>query len=326
MGVITIKPSMKEESIHPRVGIVLVNLNSYNDTSICIKSLRSITYPNVEIIVVDNGSKDDSGSQLREKYPGVTHLRSEENLGFTGGNNLGIQYGLLAGCEHILLLNNDTIVTSGFLEPLVEQLEKNWKIAAVGGKIYYAPSVRNGAKDVLWYAGSYRKWHSGFSHYGIEAKDRGQYNSAKEVPYACGCLMLMRGSVIKEIGMLSDEYFIYWEEADWCERARKAGYISYYEPKSVIYHNFKSSHLGKETPFYNYLQSRNAFIYSQKHNRGLRLLQFWSLYPVVTLYRILQDLRFKNLRGGKAILWGIYDFFRGYRGKSGLKERGLLKQ
>src|ERR1035441_8653745 len=101
---------MIKQSELPRIGIVLVNLNSYDDTSICIESLQSITYSNVEIIVVDNGSKDDSGFQLREEFPEFTHLRSEENLGFTGGNNLGIQHGLLAGCQHILLLNNDTIV------------------------------------------------------------------------------------------------------------------------------------------------------------------------------------------------------------------------
>jgi len=317
---------MIEQSEFPSIAIVLVNLNSYEDTLLCIESLQTITYPNIEIILVDNGSKDYSGTRLLEKFPCVTYLRSDENLGFTGGNNLGIDYALKSGCKHILLLNNDTTVTPGFLEPLVDRLETDPKIAAVGGKIYYAPSARNGSTNILWYAGSYRKWHSGFSHYGVDKQDQGDFDIAAEVPYACGCLMLMRGDTIRQIGSLSNEYFIYWEEADWCERAREAGYVSFYEPKSVINHNFKSSNLGKETPFHNYLQFRNAFIFSSKHHRGLRRVQFLLFYPVLALYRLIQDLRFNNTRGAKAIVWGIFDYFRGYRGKCGLRERGLLKQ
>ena len=112
---------------YPRIGIVLVHLNSYDDTSLCLRSLRGMTYPNAEIIVVDNGSKDKSGEVLRKEFPEVTHIRSEDNFGFSGGNNIGIDHALSHRCEHVLLLNNDTIVTPSFLEPLVERLlaEKN---------------------------------------------------------------------------------------------------------------------------------------------------------------------------------------------------------
>ena len=123
----------------PRVGIVLVNWNSYEDTAACLHSLAEITYPNVEIIVVDNASRDESATKLHAEFPGITFLQSKENAGFTGGNNLGIEYALHTNCDQVLLLNNDTFVLPGFLEPLLDRMESNSKIAAVSGKIYYAP-------------------------------------------------------------------------------------------------------------------------------------------------------------------------------------------
>src|SRR4051812_18222179 len=202
----------------PKLGIVLVNLNSYTDTAICLESLAKVTYPNVEVIVVDNGSKDDSGPRLRTDFPAVTHIRSNKNTGFTGGNNICIEHAMKSGCDHVMLLNNDTIVLPGFIEPLVERLNSNPKIAAVSGKIYYAPETRGGQDKAIWYAGCYQKWHMGYHHSGVEEVDTGKFDKAIEVPYASGCLMLMRGDVVRKIGTLSKEYFIYWEEADWCRR------------------------------------------------------------------------------------------------------------
>jgi GT2 family glycosyltransferase len=312
-------------AVLPRIGIVLVNLNSYEDTSVCLRSLAGMRYSNAEIIVVDNGSRDDSGARLRSEFPAVTHITSKQNLGFTGGNNLGIHHAMQSSCDHVLLLNNDTIVTPGYLEPLVARLESDDKIAAVSGKIYYAPQSRGGQSDVIWYAGCFRKWHMGYHHYGVEEHDTGKYETPREIPYASGCLMLMRGDVIREIGPLSEEYFIYWEEADWCHRARNAGYMCMYEPHSIIYHNFKSAALGHETPFHMYMQYRNAFIYAKKHYHGLERLRYWLFYPLYIANRILLDLRAKNIRAAKAILWGVRDYFRGYRGVQGLAERGFLK-
>jgi GT2 family glycosyltransferase len=308
-----------------KIGLVLVNLNSYEDTARCLSSLRDITYRQTATIVVDNASTDESYARLKTEFPEVNFLTSTENLGFTGGNNLGIKQALDAGCDHVLLLNNDTIVECGFLEPLVERLESNPLVAAVSGKIYFWPEARNGASNILWYAGCYRRWHTGFNHLGLDEIDMGQYDTPSPVPYACGCLMLMKGSVIREIGMLSDEYFIYWEEADWCARAIRKGYTCYYEPRSVIYHNFRSSELGMETPFHNYLHSRNAFLFSKRNNKGWKHLQFWFFYPWVILYRALHDLRKQNYRGMQALAWGILDYFRGGRGKQFLVKRGLIK-
>lgn len=309
----------------PTVGIILVNLNTYDDTAHCLRSLREATYSRKLIVVVDNGSSDGSGNRLRQDYPEVVHLRSEINLGFTGGNNLGIEYALEHGADHILLLNNDTIVTTGFLEPLVERLLSATDIAAVSGKIYYWPESYGGRQNIIWYAGVYQKWHTGYHHIGVMEEDQGQFERPLQVPYASGCLMLMRGDLIRTYGPLSDEYFIYWEEADWCHRLRSAGFRCMYEPRSVIYHNFRSAPLGRETPFYMYMQTRNAFLYAKRHYRGWTAWRFRIFYPVYLLYRFLYQIKAHNSRGAKAMLQGILDYVRGFRGIAGLRERGYIR-
>jgi GT2 family glycosyltransferase len=310
---------------YPRIGIVLVHLNSYGHTSLCLKSLTTMTYPNAEVIVVDNGSIDSSGARLRSEFPTVTHIRSEENLGFTGGNNIGIEHSMSHGCDHVLLLNNDTIISPGFLQPLVDRLLSDATIAAVSGKIYYYPAALNGRENIIWYAGVFQKWHTGYHHVGTLEEDRGQFDVAMPTEYASGCLMLMRGEVIKKLGGLSKEYFIYWEESDWCMRAKAIGYSSWYEPKSIIWHNFTSAAFGQETPFYMYMQIRNSFIFASRHFHGMVKLRYLLFYPLYILNYYISLLRSNNARGAKAIFYGIVDYFKGYRGKEGLKLRGYIR-
>ena len=314
------------QSKPPCIGVVIVNLNSYEDTSRCLLSLGAITYENIRVILVDNGSHDGSSERLQREFHNILHIRLPENLGSTGGRNVGINRALEIGCDHVLLLDDDTIVTPGFLEPLVARLESDDTIAAVSGKIYFNPLNRKGETDIIWFAGCERKWHTWFNHRGMEKHDAGQFDNASPIPSMPACLMLIRGRVIKEIGAFSDDYFVYWEEADWCARAQQAGYRCFYEPKSVIVHNYQSGKPGKETSFYNYLQYRNALIYNAKHNSSLRQIQFFLALPILLLHRTLRSLRARNTVGARAAFWGIRDYFSGFRGKKGLLERGLLKQ
>jgi GT2 family glycosyltransferase len=314
------------EYVQPKIGIILVHINSYGHTSLCLKSLRDMTYRNAEIVVVDNGSTDGSAARLRNEFPEATYLRNETNEGFTGGCNTGIDYAMANGCGHILLLNNDTVVTPQFLEPLVERLESDPMIGAVSGKIYYYPPAAGGKDKIIWYAGTYQKWHTGYFHRGESEEDHGQYDTAQETAYASGCLMLMNGDLIRKIGGLSEDYFMYWEESDWCMRARELGYSSWYEPRAIIYHNFHSAILGKETPLYMYMQYRNAFIYAKRHYHGTKRLQFILLFPVHLINRCRLLLKGGNIKGLKSMFLGIIDFFKGWRGRQGLVERGFLKK
>jgi GT2 family glycosyltransferase len=307
----------------PHVTIVIINWNDYEESAQCLKSLAEITYPSYDIILVDNGSADGSREKLQGEFPTITHLALPENRGFTGGNNAGIERALASSAEFVLLLNNDTMVTPDFLEPLVVRMQEDAKIAAVTGKIFYAASAKQGRSDILWYAGSFRKWWMGFSHFGIDEIDNGGFDSAMTVEYASGCEMLLRADLIREIGPLSNDYFAYWEESDWCYRAKKAGYKAYYEPKSVIFHACTSAQLGTESPVHNYLYARNGFIFAAEHEKGLRRAKFWLLFPLQLVYLALWDIRRRNLPAGRAVAWGVIDFLRGYRGAKGLRERGL---
>src|ERR1043165_9501914 len=213
-----IKQSMpiSGSNISPVIGIIIVHpTGGYAHSALCLKTLREITYKSAKIVVVDNGSMDGSGELLHNEFPEIIYIRNETNEGFAKGNNIGTSEALSQGCDHILLLNNDTIVTSSFLEPLVERLLSDAKIGSVSGKIYYYPPTVGGREKIIWYAGATQKWHMAYSHNGEFQVDIGQFDVASETIYSSGCLMLLHGNVVKQIGGLSEEYFMYWEESDW---------------------------------------------------------------------------------------------------------------
>ncbi|HEY3875074.1 MAG TPA: glycosyltransferase family 2 protein [Candidatus Kapabacteria bacterium] len=309
-----------------KVGIIIINLNSYEDTSRCISALHESSYSNTELILVDNGSIDRSGERLNVEFHPDVYLRFEENIGSTGGRNAGMKRAIDDGCDYVLLLDDDSIVTASFLDPLVEKLDTTASIAAVTGKIYTPARDKSGRANIIWYAGSERKWHTWFNHRGMNKEDKGQYDVGTFVVAMPACLMMMRSTILKEIGLFSDDYFVYWEEADWCARALKAGYQCYFEPQSTIIHNFKSNIPGRETEFYNYLQFRNALVFNALHNSFLKKIQFVLTLPVLLAHRTLRSVKVKNFSGIRASLDGIVDYFRGFRGNVGLVERGILQK
>ena len=189
------------------VAIIIVNWNSYGDTSQCLDSLRTIDYSRYEIIVTDNGSSDGSGDQLKDNYPEINLLKNSENLGFTGGNNTGIKYALEKQFDYLMLLNNDTVVTKSFLAHLVETIEGDHKIAAIQPKIMF-----NQARNVIWNAGgTFNSFLTKTKTIGENEIDLGQYDKAKDTDWITGCCFLIRGSVANEIGLLDQRFFIYHE-------------------------------------------------------------------------------------------------------------------
>jgi GT2 family glycosyltransferase len=242
----------------PLVSIVILNYNKTLLTRELLISLRRITYPEVEIILVDNASNDRSFLQLRDEFPEINIICSKENRGYAGGNNLGIQ---AASGSLILLLNNDTEVSRGFLEPMVDIFLSNSRAGMVSPKILYY-----GRGETIQYAGSdgINPWTGRGRKTGHRETDNGQYNYVKSTSLVHGACLLVSAKLIKEVGMLDESYFIYYEEHDWAERAKHKGYELFYAGCAKIYHK-ESMTMVKDSPFHSYYMSRNRLLFLRRN-------------------------------------------------------------
>lgn len=272
----------------PSVAIVLVNWNGYELTRACIHSLQKVTYRNFSVILVDNGSVDQSGKRLHSEFEDIVYLQNNQNEGFTGGNNRGINHALKEDFDYILLLNNDTVVAPGFLEPMVSFLERNPNYGAAQPKILFEAN-----RDTLWNAGGgYFKGLEMTWSVGIGRKDRGQFNREKDVPWITGCCFLAKASCIKQVGLLDTGYFAYYEDVDWSFRMRKNGFRLRYIPAAVIYHVAGASSVSKEKnregtvhPIVHYYRIRNHLFLIRSHAH-------WLSFTFSLLYQTLKNLGF----------------------------------
>lgn len=270
----------------PLVYIVLLNYNGWKDTIDCVQSLKKVNYDNFETIIVDNFSMDDSLIHIRENCKEEIILESKTNLGFAGGNNIGIQYALDAKADYVLLLNNDTTVEPDFLDELVKAAEQDKRIGAVGGKIYYYDNP-----DTIWYAGAKINTFTGKTrHIGVDERDNGQYDKMQETGYITGCLMLLKAEVIRKVGLMDDRYFLYYEETDWNVRIRQHGYKIVYAPKAVIYHKVSSS-TKKINYVMKYYYYRNVVYFINKNfNASHRVFMFFYIRAKLLIKGILLSL------------------------------------
>jgi len=263
---------------HPKVTIIILNWNGKEDTSECFESLKRITYPNYEILLVDNGSTDGSVECLRENFPEIEIIENKENLGYAEGNNVGIRKAKENGTDYILILNDDTVVDPEFLTELVKVAESDPKIGFAGPKVYYYDF--NGRKDVIHSAGANINLWRGIPPpiIGVNEIDKGQYNQLNNVDYLEGACLLIKRNVIDKIGLLDAKYFMYWEETDWCTRSRNAGYSVVYVPNARIWHKISSS----SNPRKIYYMVRNMFWFMKKHsshrNYTYFILYFFGYY------------------------------------------------
>jgi GT2 family glycosyltransferase len=226
---------------------------------------------------------------------GIELLCNGANLGFTGGNNTGIRHALAQGADFILLLNNDTIVAPDFLPPLLRRLEANPQIGVVTAKIFYMHDP-----TLLWAAGGeLNLWLGRARNRGAGQRDAGQYDIAESVGYVTGCCLLARRAVFEQAGLLDDDYFTYFEDADWCLRARKVGWQCWYEPQSHIWHwagaankrGPRSAQTGSTSASLYYYVTRNNLWFLRRHAPPLALpsallaffVRHMALYTVVFL-------------------------------------------
>lgn len=282
---------------HPKVSAIIPTYNLKEVLLECIKSVVDQDYPNIEIIVVDNGSVDGTSKAVKKQFSQVNLIRKPKNLGVTGGANAGIKK---ATGDYVWLVDHDNILKSDMLSEMIKLAESNPKIGIVVPKIYYWER-----KDIIWAAGTGMNLLTGENIF-RGGKDVGQYERIEEVQIA-PANFLVKKEVIEKIGMYDDIFFISYEDADFSLRVKKAGYKIIYTPKAVCYH--KIPFLDKETSKKRWLSraywaARNKIIFMRKHARCFPL--FVLLYPVWFCIYTYQAVRYKNPKA-------LRDFYRGMK-------------
>ncbi len=298
--------------INPKVSIIIVNWNGLEDTIECLESLKRITYPNYEVIMVDNASANNEAQILQEKFGDYLYLiQNDKNYGFAEGNNIAIRYVQdISAPDYVLLLNNDTVVHPHFLDELVSVAESDSSIGIAGPKSYFYS-----APDIIQFTtAKLDLWRGLATHVGVREIDSGQYNYIQDTDYCWGSCFLIRKAVIYSIGMFDISYFAYWEETDYCMRAKKAGFRIVYCPQAKIWHkgwtriwdkNFEVSKLTTAI----YYKERNRFIFMGKH-AGKAQIAIFLLYYFAFPFWLMSGhllLRRRSLAGFSSFLRAIKD-------------------
>lgn len=266
------------------VTIVTINYNGEEDTIECLKSLENLNSNGLmlRILVVDNNSDPKSVSRISKQIKSLNtkskHTYSlielSENLGFSGGNNIGIRQALSDKSDYIWLLNNDTYVDSNALVSLVSFIQSNKNAGIAGSKIYFAKGYeyhkeryrKEELGTVLWYAGGSIDWSNVVgSHRGVDEVDNGQYDNEEPTDFVTGCSFFMRRETALTVGYFDDDYFLYLEDMDYCIRAIKKGVELWYVPDSVVWHKNAQSSDKPGSPIHVYYQTRNRLLFGMKY-------------------------------------------------------------
>lgn len=252
------------------VGIIILNWNSYDLTHSCLLSLEKLHIEelNTTIYVVDNGSTDDSCERLSKNHPEAIIINNHKNVGFTGGNNIGIRRAFEDGCLYFWILNNDTIVHPDSLKELIAAFKRPKtgisvsKIYFSRGREYHQNRYKVSEKGrVVWYAGGVIDWKNMYgTHRGVDEVDQGQYDEAIETDYATGCSFITNRAVIEKVGVFDERYFAYYEDMDFSLRVKKHGFKIWYAPKSIVWHINAGSTSRPGNAFQQYYQIRNRFL------------------------------------------------------------------
>ena len=282
------------------LSIITVNYNGLNDTCTLIDSIPF--NDNMEVIVVDNASKEDEARFLQERYPRIKIIRSDKNLGFAGGNNLGIKE---AKGKYLFLVNNDTYFKDFNIQPLISRLESSTNIAMVCPKIRFALGT-----NPIQFSGytplskiTVRNRAIGFGE-----EDQGQFDTAHTTPYAHGAAMLIKREAIDKEGLMPEDYFLYYEELDWSMMFTRADYEIWYDPACTIYHK-ESQSTGQSSPLRTYYITRNRLLLVKRNWQGIsKYLAYCYLMCIVAPRDFLKYALKGKLNHIKAVNKGLYDF------------------
>lgn len=311
---------------NPFIYIIILNWNGKRDTLACLKSLEKVTYAPLKTLVVDNGSGDDSVSAIRSAFPTVEVLETGENLGFAGGNNVGIAHALNAGAHLLFLLNNDTEVDPNILTAYVSYFQSHPDAGVVGG----CPYLFEQRDQLDHLGGTWNPKTARFELIGNRTFDiEGLFAKPPRLDYACGCALMIKRAVIEAIGTLEPLFFLIWEEADFCMRAQKAGFNVGVCRNAVLYHKVSASFVGGKTHT-NYFWWRNRLLWierncSRKEKVQIylkvllpELFHLWKIHLLKTIQIFLtrlisprsdQSRRLEKRRNYRAALQGAKDYF-----------------
>jgi GT2 family glycosyltransferase len=305
-GSSTAGASIQMSLSEPRVSIVILNWNSYQVTLDCLLSLRKMDYRNFEVVLVDNGSVDGSPARLLENVPEIRLIRNATNLGFAGGCNVGMRDALRRGTDYVLLLNNDTIVAPDFLTQLVRVAGSDEKIGAVSPKILFFDHP-----DRLNYAGGeHRRWRLFPKVFGLRHLDDGTYDKIREVSFLTGCAFLIKAEVVRDIGVLEEVYFHFYEDIEWSLRVLKAGYKTMYVPSAVIWHKeHYVTEKNQRNGFIEFQLARANMIFARKHVP----LKLWPFkMPFFCAWMVYRTLVFSRPRDWQKVLSLYKGFWAGF--------------
>lgn len=283
-----------------KIGVVLLNYKTKKSLIACLKSVLKSSYKNIKIFVVDNSSDEYIETMLPRH---IDFIQNDHNLGYSGGNNIGIKQALVTGCEKVLILNPDTLIRSDTVKLLSEKMDY-FEADVVGPKIYFFPPDGQETIRKIWYAGGiFNQADVLGSHRGVDEIDQGQYDKAGKTDFVTGAALMVRKNVFEKIGLFDERYFLYYEDADFCYRAKQAGFKIMYIPDAVVFHeNAKSTVLG--SPLQDYYITRNRLLFANK---------FLSLRTRVALIKEVL-LHFSIPTRRKALI----DFFLNKFGKGNL--------
>lgn len=282
------------------ISIITINYNGLEDTCALIESIPF--NENMEVIVVDNASKNLEVETIAKRYPQVKVIQSEKNLGFAGGNNLGIQ---AAQGKYLFLINNDTIFKEFNLQALINRIESDPNIGIVCPKIRFVWDNKP-----IQYTGytplsriTVRNRAIGFGE-----NDHGQYDTAHPTPYAHGAAMLIRRDAIDKVGLMPECYFLYYEEIDWSMMFTRAGYQIWYEPTCTIYHK-ESQATGQNSPLRTYYLTRNRLLLVRRNPQAFnKPLAYLYLIGIVAVRDILKYTFMRRLDLVKTIFRALGHF------------------
>jgi GT2 family glycosyltransferase len=264
----------KTNEVFPKVSIITLNWNGKHDTIECVASLRELNYPNYDIVVVDNGSTDGSVPVLRGQYPDVTIIENGRNLGYSEGFNAGLRCAYESGADYLLIVNNDTIVDPDVLNALVRVAETDNRIGFASGKVYSYDEP-----DKLQTAG--RLNHPVLLVEGLVGCgeiDRGQYDQTREYDFLDDIFLLVRREAYERTGGYDPNFFLYYEETDWCVRVRRAGYKLVYTPEAKVWHKHGRSTGGVRGSTFAYYMTRNQIVFMRRNGlHGAFARYMWHL-------------------------------------------------